>query len=567
MDATSTPAIYFYPDQIEGEGRDLVGRRSAGQSFLRGFLRHMPGAAVQSMTETTAGAQQFETIARSLGETRPITAHVLRGPGDFTAAGCVFFPTPGYSIAPWRRQRLGPNRCSLVGITHTMSTARVIMAVHHLMSEPVEPWDALICTSRAVRSVVARQFEAETAYFRARFGATRMPLPQLPVIPLGIAAADFAPLPGARAATRAAQGAPDDAVVIMTMGRLSVVEKANPVPLFLALETLARTCGKPLHLWLVGWASRPEEEALHRQGAAALCPSVTLRLIDGRDAGVRRNVWAGADIFTLPADSIQETFGLVPVEAMAAGLPVVMPDWDGFRDTVLHGETGFLVPTRMASAGTGAELARRFVDQTDGYLHYLTMVQALVAIDVRAYTEALAALVADADLRARMGAAGMRHVRDTLDWRAVIPRYAALAQELAAMRERATVSTPAMAGPARSPIEIDPFDLYADYPTATLAADAVLRLREPATRETMTQRDIVSGRQLYRRMPMSQDMVLRAAAAIADAQPLTLDELARALGAPLLLAEAAVLMLAKSGYVDLPQIDPRGSKVLTRSDR
>ncbi|NCO85286.1 MAG: glycosyltransferase family 4 protein [Rhodobacterales bacterium] len=563
MNSTATPALYFHPDQIEGEGRDLVGRRSAGQSFLAGFLRHMPGDSVQCLVETQAGGQAFDKIARSLGETRPITTHVLRGGGDFTSAGCVFFPTPGYSNAPWRRQQLGPDRCSLVGITHTMSTARIIMGLHHLMSEPVEPWDAIICTSRAVRAVVERQFEAETAYFRQRFGATRMPLPQLPVIPLGIAAEDFTPLPGARAGARASVGTPQDAVVIMTMGRLSVVEKANPVPLFLAMEHLARTCGKPLHLWLVGWASRPEEEALHRQGAATLCPSVTLRMIDGRDPDVRRNVWAGADIFTLPADSIQETFGLVPVEAMAAGLPVVMPDWDGFRDTVLHGETGFLVPTRMAAPGGGVEMARRFADQTDGYLQYLTMVQALVAIDVPAYAAALGRLIDDPDLRARMGAAGARHVRDRLDWRAVIPRYADLAATLAEARRGTVASTPPLAQGAPNPTAIDPFDLYADYPTATLSPDTPLRLREPATAQSMVQRDIVSGRQLYRRMPMPQEVVQRFAAAIAVAGAPTLAELAAAMRAPLHVAEAAVLILAKSGYVELPQIDPRGVRVLT----
>ena len=36
----STPALFFHPDQIEGAGRDLVGRRSAGSSFLAGWLAH-----------------------------------------------------------------------------------------------------------------------------------------------------------------------------------------------------------------------------------------------------------------------------------------------------------------------------------------------------------------------------------------------------------------------------------------------------------------------------------------------------------------------------------------------
>jgi alpha-maltose-1-phosphate synthase len=212
------------------------------------------------------------------------------------------------------------------------------------------------------------------------------------VIPLGIATADFAPRPGARARIRAAQGTPDDAVVVLTMGRMSVIEKANPLPLLLALEQVAERTGRAIHLWMTGWASRETEEALHHLAAESLCRRVTVRFLDGRDPDNRRDVWAGADIFTLPADSIQETFGLVPVEAMAAGLPVVMPDWDGFRDTVLHGRTGFRIPTRMAPAGSGTELARRFAEGIDGYLQYLALVQAQVQIDVPAYAAAFEAL-------------------------------------------------------------------------------------------------------------------------------------------------------------------------------
>ena len=57
-------------------------------------------------------------------------------------------------------------------------------------------------------------------------------------------------------------------------------------------------------------------------------------------------------------DNPQETFGLAPVEAMAAGVPVVVSDWDGYRYTVSDGVEGFLIPTLApANAGQGEELA------------------------------------------------------------------------------------------------------------------------------------------------------------------------------------------------------------------
>lgn len=557
MPGKPIPAIYFHPDQVEGAGRDLVGRRSAGESFLKGWLRNLPADRIAAVVESAEAEQALAAKLRDLGETRPLDLLRLRGNDDFTTAGTVFFPTPGYQGAAWRRQRFGPQRCSLVGLTHTVSTRRIIQQLHDIVSQPVEPWDAIICTSRAVQSVVKRQFEAETEFFRRRFGATRVPLPHLPVIPLGIETADFAPQDGARERLRAAHGVAEGDVVVMTMGRLSVVEKANPVPLLLALEEAARATGRKLHLWMTGWTAVAEEEALHRLATEGLCRAVSARILDGRDPDLRRNLWAAADIFTLPADSIQETFGLVPVEAMAAGLPVVMPDWDGFRDTVIHGQTGFRVPTRMAPPGAGITLARRFADETDGYMRYLTAVQAQVQVDVPAYAGALATLVADDGMRRSMGQAAMRHARATLDWNAVVPQYLALTEELAAIRGRSPVSTPPLSATALNPVEIDPFDLYRDYPSATVGADTPVMPGRVTTAETLDVLGQMSGHKLYRRQPVAPDLLLAVMQAAGARPGLTIADLARDLGQGGPAIVAAVMLLAKWDVLRLPETGPR----------
>ncbi|MEZ5317008.1 MAG: glycosyltransferase [Vicinamibacterales bacterium] len=60
-----------------------------------------------------------------------------------------------------------------------------------------------------------------------------------------------------------------------------------------------------------------------------------------------RDVYRGAQAVLMPGE---EDFGIVPVEAMACGRPVVALDRGGARESVLHGETGFLVGAATAEA-------------------------------------------------------------------------------------------------------------------------------------------------------------------------------------------------------------------------
>ena len=71
------------------------------------------------------------------------------------------------------------------------------------------------------------------------------------------------------------------------------------------------------------------------------------------------------------SDNMQETFGLTPIEAMAAGLPSVVSDWDGYRDTVQHREHGFRIPTlapppALAPAQAPAPIAPMAAPQVPG---------------------------------------------------------------------------------------------------------------------------------------------------------------------------------------------------------
>ncbi len=81
--------------------------------------------------------------------------------------------------------------------------------------------------------------------------------------------------------------------------------------------------------------------------------------------------YAEAELFFFPTFFEFETFGLVVVEAMAYGLPIVSSDWRGPGDVVRDGETGFICP----------------------------------AHDIQAYAVAIEKILSDSELRDSMGQA------------------------------------------------------------------------------------------------------------------------------------------------------------------
>src|SRR5205807_881053 len=83
-------------------------------------------------------------------------------------------------------------------------------------------------------------------------------------------------------------------------------------------------------------------------------------------------------------DNLQETFGLSPIEGMAAGLPLVVSDWNGYRDTVRDGVDGFRIPTLMPPTPYGIDLADRYALGIDDYDYYIGFTSQLIAVDTAA---------------------------------------------------------------------------------------------------------------------------------------------------------------------------------------
>ena len=160
--------------------------------------------------------------------------------------------------------------------------------------------------------------------------------------------------------------------VVLYVGRLAPIKGLDTL-----LDALAhlRGQGRPVQLLVVGGdtdESFDGHEAELRRRVDRLGLSQAVRFLGAQPQDTLRTYYVAADVTVLP--SYYESFGMVALEAMACGSPVIASRVGGLTSTVRDGVTGFLVPEGDATA-----LAARL----DG-------------------------LLADPDLRWRLGREGVR---------------------------------------------------------------------------------------------------------------------------------------------------------------
>lgn len=464
---TANAALFYASDGYRPAEKGINGRRVAGQSFLNGFLRHADVNEFVILTKSTAEAQEVAALAQSLRPHTPLRAVGLIRAAQIAPLTQVYYPAANFASEAWRRADAGSSAWTLSGITHTTSTMGIMQGMFDLRMAPVMDWDALICTSRTVRASVSTQMDLIDHHIRTRFKCDPPPRPMLPVIPLGIHCDDFVRDETARHSLRARLGCGPDDVVFSTIARLTPHEKFDPLPIYIAMQAATKSLkpGQKLHIAFCGVFRHPYARDVFTKGAADLMPDVGFLLLDGSSAADRTAALSGADVSLFVIDNIQETFGLAPLEGMAAGLPLLVSDWDGLKDTVSP-DVGIRVKTRALGPRHTANEALRLQGGIDDYSQYCAAVSAMTEVDMPDLKAAIVALATNPDLRARLGAAALTRVRRHYDWAAVIPQY----QRLWAEQERIRV-----AGLSRSyivaghqlPVAPAPTLLFGSYPTET----------------------------------------------------------------------------------------------------
>ena len=162
----------------------------------------------------------------------------------------------------------------------------------------------------------------------------------------GVDAARFQPRSGVRERLRLELGIPEDAVVVLFLGRMN--REKGILDLARAFAELA-----PTHenLWLL--AVGPDEESMQSQ-VAQICVSVSSRVRIIGFTNEPESFMAVADVFALP--SYREGFGSSVIEAAACGVPGLCSEIYGLTDAVVDGVTGLLHrPADIAGIRLGLE--------------------------------------------------------------------------------------------------------------------------------------------------------------------------------------------------------------------
>jgi len=455
-------AIYYLGDAYSTEQK-IMGRQSAGKALIKGVARRWRTEEIHGFG---MGRENGNAMLRQL--TREGFQGRLRwreAPGDAVLEdlGAVYFPGPLTKDVAHARNSRSSTAYSLFGVTHTLSSKAAMDMVGELILPPFKPWDALVCTSSAALSVVTRLQDELRAWYAEHTGATRFNEIALPVIPLGVDAPSFTNDEQQRGNARQALDLTEDEIAFLFAGRMSFHAKANPVVFYQAIEAACIHLGKRLVCIEAGvYPNIPTAQA-YEEARRFLAPSARFIQVDGQDAKRYEQAWKAADVFVSLSDNIQETFGITPLEAMATGIPVIVSDWDGYKDTVREGVDGFRIPVTVPPAGTGGDLAVFHAMGRTNYDNYIGRVSMATAVDLGVLTDRVVLLAESADLRRGMGAAGRTRVQEAYDWPVILDRYNDLAVQLGEIR-RAAGSSAQVTWPGRP----DPFELFGGYPTRTL---------------------------------------------------------------------------------------------------
>ena len=346
-----------------------------------------------------------------LNEVPLLTLHELNGP---------FLDLVAYARSYFTNGALFPVTCMEYGFSYQNFLRELVV---RLLLAPTYPCDALVCTTQVAKRATQNILQRLRERLEEDFSCSLPPSFQLAVIPHGVDTDLFKSRE--KADMRTLLELPKNKIIVLYMGRIDPASKSDVIPLLIAFRYLVQRHGEQVLLLLVGpvtdtYRGKVDEviRELGLQGKVLLrtgIPKVSVPLY-----------YSAADIFISLSDTLQENFGLTPLEAMSSGLPVIVSDWAGYQELVVHGETGFKVPTVWGESDkTLCDLAP-FYDWSSDHFY----IGQTVVADLEEVVHFLDLLVGNEHLRREMGERARQHVLSRYHWREIVRQFSELWSEL-----------------------------------------------------------------------------------------------------------------------------------------
>jgi D-inositol-3-phosphate glycosyltransferase len=198
---------------------------------------------------------------------------------------------------------------------------------------------------RADRVVVATL--AELTQLRFLYKANQS---KLVIIPPGVDVSHFYPIPADEAKLYVGLK-PEDRMVLF-VGRIEPLKGVDT--LIQAMSCVQLKEERPVHLAIIGGdpAASPQEMSAEMARLQKLCDDLsvgqTVVFLGKRDQDKLPYYYSAAELLVMP--SHYESFGMVALEAMACGTPVIASEVGGLAYLVKDGETGFTIPDQEPEA-------------------------------------------------------------------------------------------------------------------------------------------------------------------------------------------------------------------------
>ncbi len=307
----------------------------------------------------------------------------------------------------------------ICGQTHTISYGDMLNSVFFQnMISDLRFFDSIVCTSRSVLESVKRMHRLIRQSVFNKMSIKINYKARLDCLPLGINTEDY--MKNNKVESRRELKLPAKKIIILYFGRFSIFDKADLYPLLFSFKDLLSK-NKNVLLMLAGKNFQGNYGGKLKKIANDLGISNNVNFFFNPSRREKYLLYTASDIFVSPSDNLQESFGLTVLEAMAAGLPTVVSDWDGYKDIVVHNRTGFRVPTYWIKCDREISNSLYLFDNNIS-IEQLSLGQS-VCIDTKKMIEYLSLLIKRKDLRLRFGDNARERVLKCYDWSVVIPEY------------------------------------------------------------------------------------------------------------------------------------------------